>query len=140
VVAIALTLVFIVIDIALARLVHRRLSESGRAAPINIALAVVGFIFLTILFLIVAVAAADADGYFTLAIWFALTGIAEIILFVSLGRAVEVERRSEEASRRLAPVSQEIRVELEKNRVHGMRRVLLRLQLLLLSIVIRRGS
>jgi hypothetical protein len=134
-IAFTVALGFILTGILLARLIAKRLNEvKGQVESVSLAVAIFGFIMLTMLAL---VAGAAAHGYLSLALFIGTFAGAELFLYASLGRIATTARKREAASTVLSPVLRQLRRELVDDSVRGARRLLLRIQSALLWLVLR---
>jgi hypothetical protein len=135
-VAMILTITLLIIDATLFRTVQSRFSQLRRARiKANVIVITLGSLFLAIISVPVSVAAADRDGYFTLAIWLALITVSESAFVISADLALKAERRQDEARLSLQSTVTVVTRQLQQPEVRGIRRVFLRVQLFLLELV-----
>src|SRR4030095_4341087 len=93
---------FLLVNIALFSVVRSRLSALSQAKPrLNFIVIGLGCLSLIAFSFLLAIAASDSRGFYTLAIWFALIAIVQVVFIISADRAIFVEQKKARATSEL---------------------------------------
>ena len=132
------TLISAGLALTLARLALRSGGQLSAAPVANIIVVYLGTAMLVLVSFVAAVVISGEVGVYLIpAVWFTTISMLELVFIINVGRAVHVSRKRDRARAGLRRSLPELERALERPDVRGLRRALIKLQIVVLRLLLR---